>query len=144
MTRLRHERKPRLPSHGHCRNRLEQTDQKQPQNGGQARDQQQSASREQTPEQARAQNGAAGEQQKEKSTFRKAMDAVLNGNAGDQPKHKEATEPKAEPKSEPKSAASGHGISEKEQANEQMLRSVPDDASGLLRARIRQYYARIR
>jgi Ca-activated chloride channel family protein len=66
------------------------------------------------------------------------MDAVLNGNAGDQPKPKEATEPK------PKSAASGHGISEKEQANEQMLRSVPDDASGLLRARIRQYYARIR
>ena len=72
------------------------------------------------------------------------MDAVLNGNAGDQPKHKEATEPGSEPKSEPKSAASGHGISEKEQANEQMLRSVPDDASGLLRARIRQYYARIR
>ena len=115
-----------------------QADQKQQQNGGQARNQQQSASREQTPEQARAQNGAAGEQQKEKSAFRKAMDAVLNGNAGDQPKPKEATEPKQ------RSAASGHGISEKEQANEQMLRSVPDDASGLLRARIRQYYARIR
>ncbi|MFO1099901.1 MAG: VWA domain-containing protein [Xanthobacteraceae bacterium] len=117
-----------------------QANQKQQQNRGQAQKQQQLGSREQTPEQARAQNGAAGEQQKEKSAFRKAMDAVLNGNAGDQPRPKEASEPQ----SEPKSAASGHGISEKEQANEQMLRSVPDDASGLLRARIRQYYARIR
>ncbi len=92
-------------------------------------------SREQTPAQARAQDGAAG--RKEKSAFRKAMDEILKGNAGDRAKRKDAAEP-------PKVAASGQGITEKEQANEQMLRSVPDDASGLLRARIRQYYARIR
>ena len=68
------------------------------------------------------------------------MFEVHSGRKEPEPK----SEPKSEPQSEPKSAASGHGISEKEQANEQMLRSVPDDASGLLRARIRQYYARIR
>ena len=126
-----------------------QADQKQQQNGGQKQgqdqkqaDQQQKgeqkgqkqASREQTAEQARAQTGN-GEQKKEESAFRKAMDAILKGNAGEKP------EPKAEPK---KAAASSHGITEKEQANEQMLRSVPDDASGLLRARIHQYYARYR
>ena len=106
------------------------------QKGAQGQNQQQPGSQEQTPAQARAQDGSAGER-KEKSAFRKAMDEILKGNAGDRAKPKDAAE-------RPKVAASGQGITEKEQANEQMLRSVPDDASGLLRARIRQYYARIR
>ncbi|MGA7453573.1 MAG: VWA domain-containing protein [Rhodoplanes sp.] len=108
----------------------------QQQKGAQGQNQQQPGSQEQTPAQARAQDGSAGER-KEKSAFRKAMDEILKGNAGDRAKPKDAAE-------RPKVAASGQGITEKEQANEQMLRSVPDDASGLLRARIRQYYARIR
>jgi len=112
----------------------EQANQQQ-QKGAQGQNQQQGGSREQTPAQARAQDGAAG--RKEKSAFRKAMDEILKGNAGDRAKPKDAAEP-------PKAAVSGRGITEKEQANEQMLRSVPDDASGLLRARIRQYYARSR
>ncbi|MEZ5787940.1 MAG: tetratricopeptide repeat protein [Xanthobacteraceae bacterium] len=112
-----------------------QADQKQQQNSGQKGEDQKQGSREQTPEQSRAQTGSGGEQ-REKSAFRKAMDAILKGNADDQPKPK--------PAAEPKKAKSGHGITEKEQANEQMLRSVPDDASGLLRARIRQYYAQFR
>jgi Ca-activated chloride channel family protein len=107
----------------------------QQQKDGQGQNQQQPGSQEQTPAQARAQDGAA--ERKEKSAFRKAMDELLKGNAGDQAKPKDTAK-------RPKAAASGRGITEKEQANEQMLRSVPDDASGLLRARIRQYYARIR
>jgi len=35
------------------------------------------------------------------------------------------------------------GLSELDQAHEQQLRAVPDDPSGLLRARIRQYYSRM-
>jgi Ca-activated chloride channel family protein len=108
---------------------------RQHQKGHQGQNQQQPGSQEQTPAQARAQDGAA--ERKEKSAFRKAMDELLKGNAGDQAKPKDAGK-------RPKAAASSRGITEKEQANEQMLRSVPDDASGLLRARIRQYYARIR
>jgi len=113
-------------------------DQKQQKGGQKGQDQKQKAgSRQQTPEQARAQNNGSAGEQKEESAFRKAMDAILKGNAGDPSKLKNAAKPK-------KAAARGHGITEKEQADEQMLRSVPDDASGLLRARIRQYYAQIR
>jgi len=103
---------------------------------GQRQPQSEAGSREQTKDQARAQNGFAREKT-EKSAFRKAMDAILNGNAGEPPKQKDAAKPS-------KVAASRQGITEKEQANEQLLRSVPDDASGLLRARIRQYYVQNR
>jgi Ca-activated chloride channel family protein len=123
---------------GHGQDQKQAKNQQQQKGGQKGQDQKQKAgSREQTPEQARARkNGTAGER-KEESAFRKAMDAILKGNAGGQSKPKDAAEP-------PKKAASGHGITEREQADEQALRSVPDDASGLLRARIRQYYAQIR
>jgi len=72
----------------------------------------------------------------QKSAFRKAMDSLLKGN-------KRTNKPRPRKKAG-KAAKSKTGLSELDQAREQQLRSVPDDLSGLLRARIRQYYARAR
>ena len=62
------------------------------------------------------------------------MDKILGGNG--------SVEPVQPPEAEPTQVTGGY--SEKEQADEQLLRTVPDDASGLLRARIRQYYSQTR
>jgi Ca-activated chloride channel family protein len=68
-----------------------------------------------------------------KDAFQRAMDALLEGNGGGRDKD-DAPQPEQSP--------SGTGLSELDQAREQQLRAVPDDPSGLLRARIRQYYSR--
>ncbi|NOZ66340.1 MAG: VWA domain-containing protein [Alphaproteobacteria bacterium] len=70
----------------------------------------------------------------EKSIFSKAMDALLQGNGKDtaRPK-KQKTERASSRKTE---------LPKLDQAVEQQLRAVPDDPSGLLKARIRQYYSR--
>ncbi len=81
----------------------------------------------------------AGGQKKQgqyKSAFRKAMDALLKGNGRPgKPRSRKTAEKKPVKKT---------GLSEIDQAREQQLRSVPDDPTGLLRARIRQHYARLR
>jgi Ca-activated chloride channel family protein len=67
-----------------------------------------------------------------KNAFERAMDQVLQGNGSPQPTGTEPTE---------NGEQASSGLSELDQAREQQLRAVPDDPSGLLRARIRQYYA---
>lgn len=69
-----------------------------------------------------------------KSAFKSAMDKLLNGNG--QARQNPATQ-------RPQQPSSGEGLSEIDQAHEQQLRAVPDDPSGLLRARIRQYYSQL-
>lgn len=71
---------------------------------------------------------------KGKSAFSRAMDALLEGNGGGQ---------HGENDPHPKQPPAAAGLSELDQANEQQLRAVPDDPSGLLRARIRQHYGRV-
>ena len=59
----------------------------------------------------------------------------------------DALEKEGDPAEPPAQASAGQApreISEQDQLNEQLLRSVPDDPSGLLRARIRQHYQRLR
>lgn len=104
------------------------------QQGSKGRFDEQEGRQEQSQTQARSGAELTSE---EKSAFQKAMDAILKGNAGDSNMLPKTENPVDR-------AGSGQGITEQEQANEQLLRSVPDDASGLLRARIRQHYARYR
>ena len=66
------------------------------------------------------------------------MDELLSGN-GNAEDTSDAEQPGDK---DPPIAASGY--SEQDQAIEQQLRAVPDDPSGLLRARIRQHYAQQR
>jgi Ca-activated chloride channel family protein len=83
-----------------------------------------------------ANSASTGANSEERSAFRKAMDALLQGN-GDEAPQEQQPEPA-------QSASADAGISEFDQTREQQLRAVPDDASGLLKARIRQYYQRLR
>ena len=83
-----------------------------------------------------ANSASTGANSEERSAFRKAMDALLQGN-GDVAPQEQRQEPA-------QSASADAGISEFDQTREQQLRAVPDDASGLLKARIRQYYQRLR
>ncbi len=69
-----------------------------------------------------------------KSAFQSAMDEMLKGNGQGQ------QSPETPQSEQPPSA---EGLSELDQAHEQQLRAVPDDPSGLLRARIRQYYSQL-
>ena len=69
-----------------------------------------------------------------RSAFQSAMDKFLKGNG----KGQQRPEP-----ARPEQAPAAEGLSELDQAHEQQLRAVPDDPSGLLRARIRQYYSRL-
>ena len=80
-----------------------------------------------------ANSGANGD---DRSAFRKAMDALLQGNG--------EPGPSEQPQQQAEAVSANAGISEMEQAHEQQLRAVPDDSSGLLKARIRQYYQRLR
>jgi Ca-activated chloride channel family protein len=64
------------------------------------------------------------------------MDALLQGNG--------EADPGEQPQQQAEAASANAGISETEQAHEQQLRAVPDDSSGLLKARIRQHYQRLR
>jgi len=67
--------------------------------------------------------------------LRKAMDALLQGNG--------AADPDRQTREPAQAASADAPISEMEQAHEQQLRAVPDDTSGLLKARIRQHYQRL-
>jgi len=69
-----------------------------------------------------------------RSAFQSAMDKFLKGNGKGQRRPEPAR---------PEQAPAAEGLSELDQAHEQQLRAVPDDPSGLLRARIRQYYSRL-
>ncbi len=120
----------------------EQQGEGQQQADQQAREaEQQQAGQQGEPQEMGAEEGESGDEwaadtpeaPQEKSAFQKAMDALLRGNA----------EP-SETEQEPEAVASSQGLSEREQANEQLLRRVPDDASGLLRARIMQNYRQTR
>ncbi|WP_116134975.1 VWA domain-containing protein [Tropicimonas sp. IMCC34043] len=133
--------------------------QNQPQDGqGQGGQAQPQPSKDQDQTQTQARQTAAGAQQQDgqpqdgqaeansgadsadtqNTAFQEAMDAALDdkGDAG------EPADDSGQTSAPAQAASSGSGMTEQQQANEQMLRSVPDDASGLLRARIRQYYAR--
>ena len=59
-------------------------------------------------------------------------------------KETQSAEQRDESEAQPGEPAASVEISEQDQANEQLLRRVPDDTTGLLRARIRQHYARMR
>jgi Ca-activated chloride channel family protein len=78
------------------------------------------------------QSAGAGDQSEDTgNAFTQLMDQML-GNGGEQPQ--EAGNP----------TASGQAMATLNQAAEQQLRRVPDDPSGLLRARIRQHYDSLR
>ncbi len=79
------------------------------------------------------QSGDANEQSREEqgNAFTRMMDQVL-GNMGAQPDEAEAT------------TGNVQAIATLNQAAEQQLRQVPDDPSGLLRARIREHYDSLR
>lgn len=78
------------------------------------------------------QTSSAGDQSDEQgNAFTQLMDQML-GNSGEQPQ--ETDDP----------TASGQAMATLNQAAEQQLRRVPDDPSGLLRARIRQHYDSLR
>jgi len=121
----------------------EQQQDQQQQSGQEQQDQQQQAGQQQQqvnqtePRQEGEKEAEAADAaeatEEEKNAFQQAMDALLRGNA----------EP-TETEEEPQAVAAAHEMSEREQANEQLLRRVPDDASGLLRARIMQNYRRTR
>ncbi|WP_394690579.1 VWA domain-containing protein [Hoeflea sp.] len=81
---------------------------------------------------ANAQASGTGSAASEKSAFQQAMDRLLQGN-GEPVEHGE----------KPSQQADGSGYSELDQAREQQLRAVPDEPAGLLKARIRQYYAQL-
>ena len=88
--------------------------------------------------------GESSEDQQQQSAdtrnaFQRAMDEILKGN-GDAD-GSEIADQAQDPEQSP---TAGQGYSEQDQAIEQQLRAVPDDPSGLLRARIRQHYARQR
>jgi len=86
-------------------------------------------------EDALAQQNQSHPAENDKGAFQRAMDKLLQGNGSGQV----ADEPS---QTEPQSA-NASGMSELDQAHEQQLRAVPDDPSGLLRARIRQYYSQL-
>ncbi|KTR05733.1 hypothetical protein NS365_10090 [Aureimonas ureilytica] len=84
---------------------------------------------------ARQQAGASGSDGQQagkdsENTLSKMLSSVLGGNGGD--------------KGDKPAKASVPGAPVVDQAVEQQLREVPDDPSGLLRARIRQHYAQLR
>jgi Ca-activated chloride channel family protein len=83
-----------------------------------------------------ASSSANSDDSDDRSAFRKAMDALLQGNG--------EADPGEQPQQQAEAASANAGISETEQAHEQQLRAVPDDSSGLLKARIRQHYQRLR
>ncbi len=112
-----------------------QQDQQQQQQAGGQQDQQQQQQAGDQQDQQQERQAQAGDQHDDRSAFRKAMDELLKGNGGGGRESTDET---------PTEQTSAHGFSEKDQANEQLLRSVPDDPSGLLRARIRQYYATLK
>jgi Ca-activated chloride channel family protein len=60
------------------------------------------------------------------------MDQTLAAKSGQAP----------QPQPDAGSEVGAGGMAKLDQAAEQQLRAVPDDPSGLLRARIRQHYAR--
>jgi len=116
----------------------EQQEQQQP--GGEQQNQQQPGGeqQEQTESEVRDEPGAentvdAEEDGTDRSAFQQAMDALLGGNRDPGREVPETEEDTAAEVAVP-------GFGEQEQAIEQMLRRVPDDSSGLLRARIRQHY----
>ncbi|MGA9574727.1 MAG: tetratricopeptide repeat protein, partial [Lysobacterales bacterium] len=86
-----------------------------------------------------AQNGTAAEHADGRSAFQKVMDQLLQGNGSGQDSPQQAAD---EQNAGEQNEQAANGMSELDQAREQQLRAVPDDPSGLLRARIRQYYSR--
>ena len=112
-------------------------DQQQQAGGDQPQDQQQQAGAEQASNDEE-QSDQPAQSADGRHAFQKAMDEILNGNG-----NAEDTSDAEQPGDKgPPIAASGY--SEQDQAIEQQLRAVPDDPSGLLRARIRQHYAQQR
>ena len=117
-------------------------DQQQQQAGGESSEdqQQQQAGGESSADQQQQAGVDPAENEKSADTrnaFQRAMDEILkgNGSADDSEIADQAQDPEQPP-------TAGQGYSEQDQAIEQQLRAVPDDPSGLLRARIRQHYAR--
>lgn len=100
------------------------------QSSGGEQDQQQPGDAGKQPEPGKSM--AQGEREEGKSAFRSAMDKLLQGNGHGQ-ETPEGTSPE-----QPDTTSD---LTELDQAHEQQLRAVPDDPSGLLRARIRQYYS---
>jgi len=85
-----------------------------------------------------AQAGADAQHADGRNAFQQAMDKLLQGNGSGQVTPQETTV--RESADDDQAFA---GLSELDQAREQKLRAVPDDASGLLRARIRQHYSQL-
>ncbi|WP_322867527.1 tetratricopeptide repeat protein [Aquicoccus sp. G2-2] len=81
--------------------------------------------------QTRAQTRAQAQKHPEESGLSGLLDRALSGNG-------------EKPKSKPQAKSNGPAHSKLDQNAQQQLRRVPDDPSGLLRARIRQYYAQRR
>ncbi|GAB5373731.1 MAG: hypothetical protein AcusKO_01930 [Acuticoccus sp.] len=111
----------------------------EPQQDQQQADRSGEAQREEMRDQAEAADEKAGEETEaarpdddaeDRNAFQRAMDAFLDGNGAEEA-----------PEEEPQAAASAP-MTEREQSIEQLLRRVPDDATGLLRARIQQHYRR--
>ena len=122
--------------------RQQDQQQDQQQTGGEQQDQRQSGERgeqllpaeSEIRDEPAAENSAdAKEDGTYESAFQQAMDALLGGNRDPGREVPETEEDTAAEVAVP-------GFGEQEQAIEQMLRRVPDDSSGLLRARIRQHY----
>lgn len=116
----------------------DQPQEKQQQAGGeQTQEQQQEAGSDQAQDDNQ-QPSQSAQTADGKNAFQKAMDKLLSGNG-----NAEDTGDADKPVDKDQPIAAG-GYSEQDQATEQQLRAVPDDPSGLLRARIRQHYAQQR
>jgi Ca-activated chloride channel family protein len=87
---------------------------------------------------AAAREGARdGEQAKRDRALAEGLDAALEDDASERPPQQE--QPHDQPA--PATGTTGRPMTEREQAREQALRSIPDDPGGLLRAKIRRRYA---
>lgn len=107
----------------------EQDKQQQAQSGEQQEDSGEQQDQQANPSNEQAQAGQQVEKPEDKGLLSSLLSEILEGNKGEQPEA-EASVPGIPPQ-------------QTQQAVEQQLRKVPDDPSGLLRARIRQHYLRL-
>lgn len=118
----------------------QQAGSQQQQSGGQSQGQ------DQQPQQAAGGNDPAADkaaQENAQSELKKALDEAINKSRAAQTA--QAGQPaQPPPQNQQQAAVEGTGaMTEEDQTREQMLRMIPDDPTGLLRARIRSHYSNL-
>lgn len=119
----------------------------------QAGDQQQSGGQSQGQDQQPQQAASGGDpaadkaaQENAQSELKKALDEAINKSRAAQTAQtgQPAQQPPPPPQNQQQAAVEGTGaMTEEDQTREQMLRMIPDDPTGLLRARIRSHYSNL-